>query len=97
MPLPILSPSEQKALRGLAQRLEPVVQVGKSGVSAALIKELDFALKRDELVKLRFHADRAAIIKQAQVLSDASQALLINQLGKTAVFYRPKPHQKSES
>lgn len=91
MTTPILSQIEKKALRGIAQRLSPVLHVGKSGVSAALIKELDTALKQHELVKLRFNGERGQIAKQAEQLCQATQSALINQLGKTAVFFRPKP------
>ncbi len=45
--------SKQRAfLRGLGQKLEPVFQVGKSGVTPELIKAVDEALEARELIKL---------------------------------------------
>ena len=44
-------------LRGLAHTLNPIVMVGKQGVSQTLVDELQQNLARHELVKIRVQAD----------------------------------------
>ena len=54
-----LTGSERKYLRGLAHGLKPIVQVGREGVSPAVVASADAALRAHELVKVRFvgHTD----------------------------------------
>ena len=43
-------------MKALAQRLEPVLHVGKEGVTDAFLKSADEALELHELVKIKFAA-----------------------------------------
>ena len=52
---PLPNPVVRK-LKSLAQKLEPVLALGKSGASPAFVKSLDEALSQHELVKLKFAA-----------------------------------------
>lgn len=45
--------SKQRAyLRGLANTIQPILQIGKSGISDNLIKQIDDALEARELIKV---------------------------------------------
>ncbi|UCF93353.1 MAG: YhbY family RNA-binding protein [Desulfobacterales bacterium] len=41
-------------LKGLAHGLKPVVAVGQKGITASLIRSIDAALERHELIKIKF-------------------------------------------
>jgi len=43
---------ERAALRGQANKLQPIFQIGKGGVSDNLLKQLDEALEARELIKI---------------------------------------------
>lgn len=45
---------ERAHLRGLAHRLKPVVQVGRTGVTEALVGAVGRALESHELIKVTF-------------------------------------------
>lgn len=46
--------SKQRAyLRGLANSIDPIFQIGKSGLSENLLKQLDDALEARELIKIK--------------------------------------------
>jgi putative YhbY family RNA-binding protein len=76
-------------LRSLAHDLNPVVMVGQKGMSDGVRVELDEALSRHELVKIRVIAeereDRDEIIK---ALARDTKSELIQKVGHTATFYR---------
>jgi RNA-binding protein len=80
---------QRRYLRGLGHHLEPVVQVGKEGVSEGLAAALDAALQQHELIKVRLgeHAgeDRHGL---AGELARAGGAELVQVLGRTLLLYR---------
>jgi RNA-binding protein len=89
-PAPELASFQRKALRGLANPLRPIVHVGEAGISDAVLRALDEALVRHELVKVRLHApdDKWA---NARAIADASRAALCGVVGHTVIVYRPHP------
>ncbi len=92
-----LSGAEKKKLRGAAQLLEAKIHVGKNSSAIEIVRQLEQALKKENLVKLRFHAlDRKIVIKLCAEIEEISGATLISQIGKTASFYRPFPRENSE-
>ena len=48
-----LSGKALRHLRGLGHALDPVIAVGKNGVTEALVKETSRALEKHELIKVR--------------------------------------------
>ena len=56
-----LSQAEKKELRGIAQRLKPHVHLGKHGLTDSVLAEIETALTKNGLIKVRFDADRASI------------------------------------
>ncbi len=55
-----LTSAQRKRLRGLAHDLKPLVQLGKSGLTAGVLAEIDRALDDHELIKVRFLAGKEA-------------------------------------
>ena len=49
----MLTPSERKALKAKAHKLDPVVQIGDKGLTEQVIAEIDRALQAHELIKVR--------------------------------------------
>jgi RNA-binding protein len=76
-------------LRGKAQQLRPTVQVGKDGMTPAIIDELSKQLKKNKLVKVKllssFEADR---YESAERLANVSSSVLVEVRGKTVVLAR---------
>ncbi len=80
-----------RKLKGLAQKLEPVLALGKSGASDAFLKSLDEALAPDELVKLKFAAFKDERKTLAPQLAEKTNSHLVWIVGHVAVFYRQQP------
>ena len=92
MPALNLTPAERKTLRGQAHHLEPVVMVGSDGLSAAVLKEADAALKAHGLIKVRMLCDEREPREQAlRQMSEALSAAAVQHIGKLLVLWRPIP------
>ncbi|MBX3645862.1 MAG: ribosome assembly RNA-binding protein YhbY, partial [Rubrivivax sp.] len=87
-----LTPAERKHLRGQAHHLDPVVLVGAEGLTEAVLKEADAALKAHGLIKVRMFSDLRDERAQALArLSDALDAAPVQHIGKLLVLWRPLP------
>lgn len=87
-----LSIAERKAHRAEAHHLDPVVMIGNDGLTAAVTKEVDAALKAHGLIKIRVLGDdRDAREAVYATLADELGAAQIQHIGKLLVLWRPKP------
>jgi RNA-binding protein len=78
-------------LKALAQKLEPVVKIGKAGVSEGLLKSLNDALDQHELVKVKFAEFKEQKKELSPLLAERTGSQLIMQVGHVAVFFRQQP------
>jgi putative YhbY family RNA-binding protein len=87
-----LTPAQRKEHRAAAHHLDPVVAIGNDGLTAAVRKEADAALKAHGLIKVRvFSDDREAREAMFRELADTLDAAPIQHIGKLLVLWRPVP------
>ena len=92
MPSIQLTPAQRKEHRAAAHHLDPVVAIGNDGLTAAVRKETDAALKAHGLIKVRVFADeREAREALFQELAETLNAAPIQHIGKLLVLWRPVP------
>lgn len=88
-------------LRGQANRLEPLFQVGKGGISDALITQTNDALKAHELIKLKVLLESAPETPReiAEKLATATNSQVVQVIGGSMIFYKENPelHAKKKS
>lgn len=88
---PVLRGVDRTHLRGLAHHLQPVVHIGKAGLTPQVLAAIELALEHHELIKIRFleHKDEKRPLSQdiAQTLHSA----LIGMVGHVGTFYRQHP------
>jgi RNA-binding protein len=81
---------QRRHLRGLAHALRPLVQVGEAGLTPPVLRAVEEALRRHELVKVRLHEpeDKRAL---ARALADGTRSELCGLVGHTVILYRENP------
>ena len=80
------------SLRAECNRLVATVHVGKEGLTPALIRSLDDALRTHELVKVAMNRTVDVTAKAAATeLAEKVDAEVIQTIGKTATLYRHNP------
>ncbi len=93
-----LTPAERSELRSQAHGLNPVVMIGESGLTPAVIKETDAALNAHGLIKVRvFGDDREARLSYYETLCEQLGAAPVQHIGKLLVLYRPKKEKEKEA
>lgn len=84
-----LSPKQRSFLRGKAHHLQPVVTIGKEGVSEAVLKTLYQALRVHELVKIKASSeDQEAFQATVQEILDQCEAEKVQTIGHLLVLFR---------
>jgi RNA-binding protein len=92
MPAIQLTPAQRKEHRAAAHHLDPVVAIGGEGLTAAVRRETDAALKAHGLIKVRmFSDDREAREAVFHDLAETLGAAPIQHIGKLLVLWRPLP------
>ena len=83
--------SKQRAyLKGLAMKLDPIFQIGKSSLTPEVTQAVSEALEARELVKitvLKNCLDDGSSI--ADVLAERTQSQAVQVIGRKIVLYRP--------
>lgn len=89
-----LTSRQRQHLKKLAHHLNPVVHVGKDGISDSLRKQVDQALDRHELIKVKL-AESAPLDRDAtsEQLPTAVGAFLVQNIGRVFILYRPHPEK----
>jgi RNA-binding protein len=80
-----------RRLKSLAQRLEPVVHLGKAGLTDGFFAALDRALDDHELVKLKFDHLKEEKKTLAPQIAARARAGIVQQVGHVLVLYREQP------
>ena len=83
-----LSNKQISKLKSLAQRLEPVVYVGKAGVTDELLAAVEQALNDHELIKIKFTSFKEEKESLAAEMAARSHSELVWIVGHVAVLYR---------
>ncbi len=86
-----LSSRQTRQLRSLAQRLDPILHLGKAGVTDAFVASVNQALNDHELIKIKFTAFKETKKPLAEEIATRTNGELVGIVGHVAVFYRLQP------
>ncbi len=93
----MLTSKERSNLRSIAQKIEPITQVGKLGVNESLIESLDKAIEKRELIKVSVLENSGLVPKDAGFeIAEALDAEFVCATGRKLVFYRRSSNPKVE-
>jgi RNA-binding protein len=89
-----LTGKQRRYLRSLGHHLDAVVQLGKHGLTDAVVQATGEALEQHELIKIRRGNECPATRGEiAEALSLALEAEVVQQLGHTLLLYRRHPKE----
>lgn len=85
----MLNSKQRAGLKSLAGNYQPLFQVGKGGVSDALIKQVDDALTARELIKLSALETIPEPVRDiADKLAAATNSEVVCVIGRKMIFWR---------
>ena len=86
-----LTSKHRRELKALAHNINPVVIIGKIGLSTSIMNELERGLSSHELIKVKTQIDDRETRKELfEKICQQLDAAPVQQIGKILVIYRPK-------
>lgn len=90
----MLSSKQRAYLRGLANNIEPIFQIGKGGVTDVMIREIDVAIEARELIKIKVLNNSMADVREsAHEIGEQIGADVVQVIGGKFVLYRPSKEE----
>ena len=85
--------SKQRAyLRGIAQSYETIFQIGKGGISDNLIMQVNDALRKRELIKLRVLENSGPTSREAaDAIAEQTASDVVQVIGTRFVLFKRNP------
>ena len=82
---------DKKKLKSEAHSLNPVVMIGRSGLTDAVVSSCELALDHHELIKIKIRAERDERKLISEKICTATRAEAIQSIGQIIVIYRLNP------
>lgn len=91
----MITSKQRSFLRSMAHQLDPIVYIGKAGVTENVIKEIDICLETRELVKVKLQ--EGCELKAKDVANDLLPILsaeFVQAIGRKFTLYRESKENK---
>jgi RNA-binding protein len=85
-----LTGAQRKWLRGQAHALNPVVRLGKQGMTDGVLSEIDLALESHELIKVQ-GSSKEENRELAASVAEQLGAEAVGMIGHVLILFRPHP------
>lgn len=90
----MLNSKQRAALRGIASTTDTIFQIGKGGISDALISQVNDALRKRELVKLRVLDNSMYTAREAaEEIAEKTGSDVVQVIGSRFVLFKRNPKE----
>jgi RNA-binding protein len=90
----MLNSKQRALLRGIASNYETIFQIGKGGISETLISQVDDALRKRELIKLRVLDNSMYTAREAaEEIASKTGADVVQVIGSRFVLFKRNPKE----
>ena len=86
-----LSSSQRSYLRSQAHHLEPVVLIGKHGITDGTIESIDRVLEARELIKIKFREFKDEKLSLSERITELTNSQIVGVIGHTVIIFRQNP------
>ena len=84
----MLTGKQKSYLRGLANQIKPVMQIGKDGLNKDGIIEVLNYLKKHEIMKISINQNSDTTLDELEAAFEAIDISVVQKIGKTIVIYQ---------
>ena len=92
-----LRSTQRNYLRSQAHHLEPVVLIGKNGVTDGVIESVNKALDTRELIKIKFREYKNEKKSLSYQLGESTESHIVGSIGHTVIVFRQNPDPEKQN
>lgn len=90
----MLNSKQRALLRGIASNYETIFQIGKGGISETMISQVDDALRKRELIKLRVLDNSMYTAREAaEEIASKTGSEVVQVIGSRFVLFKKNPKE----
>lgn len=90
----MLNSKKRASLRGIASTYDTIFQIGKGGISETLIEQVEDALRKRELIKLRVLDNSMYSAREAaEEISEKTGSDIVQVIGSRFVLFKRNPKE----
>ena len=86
-----LSSLQRSYLRSQAHHLEPVVLIGKHGITDGTIESIDRVLETRELIKIKFREFKDEKLSLSEKIIELTNSQIVGVIGHMVIIFRQNP------
>ena len=86
----------RKLLRSQAHNLEPVVLIGKHGITDGTIESINRILEARELIKIKFREFKGEKLKLSGKIAELTNSEIVGIIGHTLILFRQNPDSEKQ-
>lgn len=92
-----LTSKERNFLRKKAHSLEPIVRIGKSGISDSVIESIKQVIDKQELIKVKIlnNSDEFITRELEDSIAKATSSVCVSSIGHIMIFFKKKVDEKN--
>ena len=91
-----LNSSQRSYLKGQAHNLEPMVQIGKNGLTDGVIHSINAALSAKELIKIKFREFKDDKKDISEKITVATLSFMVGMIGHTLILFKQNPNPEEQ-
>ena len=92
-----ISSSDRSFLRSQAHHLEPVVLIGKNGISDGTVEAVNKALEARELIKIKFREFKDNKQAISDEIAASANCHVVGMIGHTIILFRQNPDPEKQN
>ncbi|NQU67531.1 MAG: YhbY family RNA-binding protein [Candidatus Marinimicrobia bacterium] len=91
----ILESFQKSYLKGLAHSLEPIVNIGKQGITPGFLVFTNHALDDHELIKIKFLDFKDQKKSLATEIAKQTDSMIVSIIGNNLILFRQNPDEEN--
>ena len=91
-----LNSLQRSYLKGMAHHLEPMIHIGKNGLTDGTIHAINTALAANELIKIKFREFKNDKQELADKITTETLSHIVGIIGHTLIIFKQNPNPEKQ-